>query len=187
MTRMQITAKAAINGLCFLTVGMFFYSFRFLDTIPIPVHTWIFISISAAAGFVILWLFFYGLRNFRLVLKLAGPQTPGTPRLDERSFLAAARFVSVLAGLFLLAMFPDVFTRTIQQAAGVISHGQELFGSISEGELGKAAEMAIRGILRLLYPVGLCVWIVYLLTGANRIVRVQAKLAKSWFDRNVRS
>jgi hypothetical protein len=184
---MQITAKAAMNGLCFLAIGMFLRSFHFFDSMPVPLHNWIFVLISAAAGFVILWLFFYGLRNFHLAFKLAGPQPSGALRLDKRSFLIAMRFVSVAAGLLLLAMFPDVFPLALQQTAGVIRHGQEFFGSISEGELGKAVEMGLRGILRLLYPIGLCAWIVYLLTGTNRIVRVQAKLAKSWFDRNARS
>lgn len=186
MTRMQIIAKSAVNGLCFLAIGMFLRSFHFLDSMPIPIHNWILVLISAAAGLGILWLFFYGLRNFRLAFKLAGQEPPGTPALELRSFLVAARFVAVLAGLFLLAKFPDVFSMAVQQAVGVIKHGQDFFQCISEGEFVSAVEMVVRGIIRLLYPLGLCLWIIYLLTGAERIVRFQMKLAKVWFNKEGR-
>lgn len=180
MNRIQIVAKAAYNGLCFLIVGVLLYSYRYIGLEKPPDRSWVFLPIAAVSALLIVWLLRRGLKNFHLAWKLAGTVPADTVQLDEHFFVIAMRFVVVCAGLLMLASFSDVFPQTVQTAADLIGSGRDFFQLLLEGELVSALDMGMVGVIKLFYPVGLLVWIVYLLTGARRIVLSQRQLAQIW-------
>ena len=186
MTRMQVLARALLNGLCFLGIGFYFVSFRYADWMFPPERMWIPLLIAAFTGAVSLWLFLYGLNRFQLAIQVAGHQREETNPPDKRFFVSAVRLASVSAGLLLLAWFPEAVSGAIQQAARFVDNGRDFFQSLSAGNFSSAMEQAAAGGLRLLYPIGLCVWIAYLLTGTPRIIRSQLRLFEAW-NKQVRS
>jgi vacuolar-type H+-ATPase subunit I/STV1 len=174
MTKWHVTTQAVIFGLCLLGAGFVLGSYDRISMETLKGAVAALPSLLAGAG--ILLFLYRTAKNASLVKWLAGEEPePVTKSADTRTLAGALRLAAVSAGLILLAANIRAVWEALNTAVFFIRSGREFFQSIVEGDYSLALDQGLSGLKTLLYPIGLCGWIAYLLTGAEKLVFRQVR------------
>ena len=189
MTKIRVLAKAVLSGLVLTGMGIGLQSFRILSwpsmtslrpgERPYAIAA---LPATVLAGLVLLAIFWRIVLNPQLALKLAGQERPRTVTADPSVLAGALRLAAVSAGLLLLGLFPEALFKTGHLAVDFFASGRAFFNTIAEGDYEQLPDRVLTCLQTLIYPIGLCVWIGYLLTGARWIVRRQIRSATTFLS-----
>lgn len=167
--RIQVIARAVLCGLCFTGVGVLLGSFRHVSMASVKEAAAALPVLGVGIG--LLLVLRRTTRKPSVVSWLAGDEAGEADSFDPGMTAGALRLAAVSAGLLLLTLFMGGIWETANLAVFFFSHGRTFFQSIVEGSYLTTLDLALAGLRNLIYPVALCGWIVYLLTGAEALVR----------------
>ena len=176
MTKIQLTAKAAWNGLMVMTLGGILS--RFIKMTP----EFMSVGWSDVSVFVVLCLllsvFFGLLTNFRVPLRLTGTTSILIEPDSLVYFAKIQRLFFVFAGLSMGIGFLEATDRMVMLAVKFLPSIQSWISQWVQGDISEAFETTFKGIQAVFYPLGLMLFCVYFLLGADWLVRWQITLLK---------
>jgi hypothetical protein len=176
MTKIQLTAKAVWNGLMVMTLGGILS--RFVKMTP----EFMSVGWSDVSVFIVLCLllavFFGLLTNFKIPLQLTGTTSL---LIEPDSFVYFAkiqRLLFVFAGLCMGAGFLEAVKKMVMLAVKILPSIQSWISQWVAGDISAVSETAFKGLQDIFYPIAFLLFCVYLLLGADGLVRWQITLLK---------
>jgi hypothetical protein len=175
MTKIQLATKAAWNGLMLIAFGWVLVHFRVFSSNTYSVPIWrevlLFVIRCLSLVFILrLWM------SFRLPLRLTGTTEITVESGSRNFFIQTLRLGHVFVGLLLVFGSFDAIKRTLSLPMEFFPTIQSWITLWVNGEFAGAMEKAFLAVQWCVYPFGYILFTIYLLYGANRLVRRQIAL-----------
>lgn len=181
MTKIQLAAKAVWNGLIVIMAGQFLSHFFRIKPKFMSIG-WTDISIFIVLC-VLLGVCLGMLKNFRIPLYLThGASIHIEP--DSLVFFASVqRLVFIFAGLCLAGGILESFRMMAILAVQLMPSARGWISQWVAGQTGEAWETTFGALQFVFYPAGYLLFCIYLLLGADWLVRRQITLLKQYTNR----
>jgi hypothetical protein len=181
MTKIQLATKAVWNGLMLIAFGGILASSSILYWKSIPL-SWRDIIVFIVI-YLLLFMIFRLWMNFKLPLRLSGGAAITLESGSRTFFIQTLRLGHVFVGLsFVFGSFYAI--------KRILSLPMEFFPMIQSwitlwvnGEFSEAMEKTFLAVQWCVYPFGYILFTIYLLCGANRLVRWQIALLDQYMTK----
>jgi hypothetical protein len=181
MTKIQLAAKAGWNGLIVITAGQIL-SFFIKWTPEFKSIGWgdvlffIVLCLLLAAGVGLL-------TNFKVPLRLTGVKSIIIEPDSFVYFAQIQRLVYIFAGLFIGIGFLEAAKKMTILCIRLLPSGREWISQWISGETSLAVETSFDALRDMFYPIAFLLFCVYLLLGADGLVRWQNGLLKRFTNK----
>jgi hypothetical protein len=174
MTKIQIAAKAAWDGLLLLSSGQALMLLRI--HVLQGEHKTLYQTRLLPVILAFLVLLFFFLRNSSLPLRLTGT-TMVVPEQDWKVyFVKLYRLMCVFVGMMLLCSGLEAIKTAGALVVGIFPSVRDWITLCIDGNISIAIEKVLLAITCIFYPFGYLLFCGYLLLGADRFIRWQIRM-----------